>query len=109
MKKFAFPVFLFLFAFFLLFGYSLAYRSSVETITISVIGRDRVKHGDDDEKYVVYTTTETFENVDSWTFFKFNSADFQGKLNAGKIYKVKVAGWRLPIANSFRNIIEIEK
>jgi hypothetical protein len=91
----------------LVFGYSLLYRSTANEVVITVTGKDRVKN-DDTERYLIYTTGEVYENADSWTFFKFNSADFQGKLIAGKTYKVKVAGWRIPLTNSFKNIVDIE-
>ena len=94
-----------------LFGYPVVYRLSSETITIKIDDKERITTGSGEDissKYLVYSDEEVFENTDSWTFFKFNSSDVQNELKAGKEYKVKVAGWRLPFFSSYRNIIEVK-
>jgi hypothetical protein len=60
-------------------------------------------------RFLEYTTDETFENVDEWTFLKFNSADVHRKISKGGVCeRVLVAGWRIPFFSSFRNIVWVE-
>ena len=94
--------------------YDGAWYASAETLTITVTKTDRITEtsgsGKDltvTSKYLVFTENETFENTDSWLFWKFNSSDFNGKFVAGSTYKVKVAGWRIPFFSSYRNIVSI--
>lgn len=82
------------------------YKDSAEIVVVEVTGVDRVRSGDSD-KYLVYTTTETFENTDSMLFGKHNSSDFQGKFSQGGKFQVKVVGWRSGWRSSYRNIVEI--
>jgi len=102
-----------IFAFILLFaiGYSTAYVKSIQTIEITVKDKERITSGSGESlssKFIVYTEDEVFENTDSWLFFKFNSSDFQNKLDRGNTYTVKVAGWRIPFLSYYRNIVKIE-
>lgn len=88
--------------------FPVAYRSSAETISISVTGKERISQGSGDSlthKYLVYTENETFENTDSILFLKFNSSDFQRRLDGQKT--VTVAGWRVPFLSMYRNIVKI--
>lgn len=94
---------------FLVASYSVAYYFSTETIEVVIKDKERITTGNGENiksKFIVYTKDEVFENTDSWLFFKFNSADFQNKLEIGKTYKVKVAGWRVPFLSMYRNIIK---
>jgi len=94
---------------FLAASYSVAYYFSTETIQVVIKDKERITTGNGENiksKFIVYTKDEVFENTDSWLFFKFNSADFQNKLEIGKTYKVKVAGWRVPFLSMYRNIIK---
>jgi len=91
-----------------------AYIFSVETTTITVTDKERITESSGsgekmtvDSYYLVYTNVETFKNVDELMFVKVNSSDIQGKLIPNETYQVKVAGWRIPIFSSYRNIIEI--
>ena len=92
----------------LLFGYSTAYYLSSETVDITVKDKERITTGSGkniSSKFIIYSENEVFENTDSWLFFKFNSADYQNKLEVGKTYKVKVAGWRIPFLSMYRNVV----
>lgn len=88
-------------------AYPIMYRLSAETITIHVDKTERIQDGDT-QKYMVYATNETFENTDSWIFFKRNSSDVYGLIKVEQQYEVKVAGWRWPLISSYRNIIEVK-
>jgi hypothetical protein len=92
----------------LLFGYPAAYYFSSETISITIKDKERITTGSGESissKFIIYSESEVFENTDSWLFFKFNSADYQNKLEVGKTYKVKVAGWRIPFLSTYRNVV----
>ena len=92
----------------LLFGYPAAYYISSETVEITIKDKERITTGSGENissKFIVYTENEVFENTDSWLFFKFNSADYQNKLEVGKTYEVKVAGWRIPFLSVYRNVV----
>jgi len=92
----------------LIFGYPVGYRMSTEEMTILVTDKERINDSES-SKFLVYTKQGVFENTDSWLFFKFNSSDFQNKLEVGEKYKVKVAGWRLPFFSTYKNIITVKK
>ena len=68
----------------------------------TVTSGDKVK-----SKYLVYTEGEVFENTDALFSGKFNSSDVNGVLERGKMYKVKVYGWRIPFFSQYRNIVKI--
>lgn len=92
----------------LIFGYPIAYYISADDVEIKVTNKERITTGrgeNIDSKFIIYTENEVFENTDSWLFFKFNSSDYQNKIKIGKSYNAKVAGWRIPIFSSYRNII----
>lgn len=63
----------------------------------------------DDCAYRVYTDGATFENVDSYLWFKFNSADYQGALKDGYTYELKVVGWRFGFWSWFENIVDYKE
>jgi len=83
-----------------------------DTVTATVTKTARIveKSGDSvDSKYLIYTDVETFEDVDSWIYFKFNSSDVYGALKEGTTYKFTVYGWRVPFMSWYRNIVRFEK
>jgi len=92
----------------LLLGYPAAYYLSQEEIAITVTKTERVNKGDD-SKYLVFTDTETFENTDSWLFWKLDSSDLHGHMKPNNTYSVKVAGWRWKMFSSYRNIIYVKE
>ena len=63
----------------------------------------------DDCSYRVYTDGETFENVDSVIWWKFNSADYHGALKEGYTYELSVVGWRFGYRSWFENIIDYKE
>lgn len=90
----------------LLISYPIAYFSSQQVIEVTVT--DKVITVDEGlSKYLVYTDKEVLENVDETLFFKFNSSDIQSYLTVGKIYKVLVVGWRIPLISGYRNIVGV--
>jgi len=91
-----------------IFAYPVAYWSSTETKTITVKDKERVNKKES-SYYLVYCEEGEFMNDDSWLFFKWNSSEIYGDLEAGKKYKVKVAGWRWNFGSWYENIISIEE
>ena len=89
----------------LLFSWiSFPYYSS-RVVEITVTGKE-ITASNKGGHYLVFTNKETFKNVDSFAYLKYNSSDIQGKLEEGKAYKVKVNGWRIPLFSKYRNIIK---
>lgn len=89
-------------------GYS--YFASQETVTITVIEKERIleTHGKQlTAKYLVFAEGEVFENTDSLWFFKFDSSGVQLQLRNGEEYTVDVVGWRIPFLSMYRNIIRV--
>jgi hypothetical protein len=86
--------------------YGAIYYNSAETITITVVDKERVLTGDA-SKYLVFTEDEVFENTDELLFLKFNSSDIYRDLDPGQTYNVVVVGWRVPFLSMYRNIIAI--
>ncbi len=85
-----------------------------DTVTITVTKTERVQKKDGEgSEYMVWgrhaddngkNDMETFKNIDSTLFWKFDSADVQGTLEVGETYTFDVAGWRWPFFSAFRNI-----
>lgn len=99
---------IFIIVFLLLVGQPIGERLTATTTTITVDKRERV-NSQDSSYYLVWSSEgETFKCTDAWLFGKFNSSDVYGQLKEGGRYKVLVAGWRIPIFSSYRNIIRIE-
>jgi hypothetical protein len=95
----------------LLFTYPALYYISDETIEIIVSEKERITTGSGESissKFLVYSNDEVFENTDSWLYLKFASSDLQNSLKKDSTYTVKVAGWRIPLFSSYRNIISIK-
>ena len=94
-----------------LVGGSFSYYSSAEDVQITVNDKEHVmyRNGSDlEDKYMVYSESEVFENTDDIFYFKFNSSDVQNELKEGNSYNVKVVGWRIPFLSMHRNIISIK-
>lgn len=84
------------------------YISSTETVTATVLKTERVNKGEHSH-YLVYADNETFTLEDSLWFWKFNSSDQYGQIEAGKRYSFKVVGWRIPFFSFYRNILTVQK
>lgn len=61
------------------------------------------------DTYLVFTTDETYMNIDSPAYLKFNSSDIQGKLVMSGCFKIKYYGFRIPIFSMYKNIIKAER
>lgn len=98
------------FLFILVLGvYTLQDYYILDKVTVNVTGKDNVCRNagsSNDCKYIIYSESETFENTDSWLYFKFNSRDFQGKIHDGEM-TLGVYGWRVPFFSMSRNIVKI--
>lgn len=91
-------------------AYVTVYMSTSEVIELHVTDKERiVDRSGDDSRYLVHGEDETFENVDSILFLKWNSTDVQRELRKGETYEVRVVGWRIRILSTYRNIINIER
>ena len=94
-----------------LVGGSFAYYGSTEEVQVTVNDKEHVmyRNGSDlEDKYMVYSNDEVFENTDDLFYFKFNSSDVQNELKVDSSYTVKVVGWRIPVLSMHRNIISIK-
>jgi len=79
---------------------------------VKITGKERIVEsaGDNvDSYYLIFTNKETFKNEDSFIHGKFNSSDFQAKMEIDSVYNVKVSGKRIPFLSMYRNILEYEK
>lgn len=81
--------------------------TTADEVVVTVTGKERITNGDS-SKYLVFTEGETFKNTDSFFYFKFNSSDLYGKLKEGRVYRLKVYGYRVPFLSWYRNIVSIE-
>jgi len=89
---------------------SAVYYNSVEEVEIKVNDKEHVmyRNGSDlEDKYLVYSDAEVFENTDDLFYFKFNSSDVQNELKVDNSYTVKVIGFRVPCLSSHRNILSV--
>jgi len=59
-----------------------------------------------ESKYLIFTDTETFENIDSWLALKFNSSDVYGAIPVGAKCAFTVTGFRIPFFSMYRNILD---
>jgi len=64
---------------------------------------------DNNSKYLIFTTNEVFENCDSYFFAKFDSSDFENRIEKNKTYRFRVSGYRIPFFSMYRNIIEVKE
>lgn len=90
----------------LVFGVGYPYVTSDEVV-VTVTGKERIV-SKESSKYLIFTDGETFQNTDSLFYFKFNSSDLYGKLKEGRVYRMKVYGYRVPFLSWYRNIVSIE-
>jgi len=90
-----------------IFAYPVAYRLSATTVDAKVVKTEAVNTAKS-HTYLVFVEGETFQVADSWLFLRFSSSDCYGSINPGATYRMKVAGWRVPLLSWYRNIIEAE-
>jgi hypothetical protein len=82
------------------------YISTEEDVSFIVVDKERVTEKET-SKYLIFTENETFENVDSLFYLKYNSSDLYGKIIIGNKYCAKVVGYRYPLLSLYRNIVKI--
>ena len=81
-----------------------------KVVTVTGVTSKRLKeHGEMRDVYLVFTTDETYKNVDSPAYLKFNSSDIQGKLIQTGRFKIQYYGFRVPILSMYKNITKAEK
>lgn len=92
-----------------------AYQLSYETVTVTVEDKNTVfdQNAAPDEGYapqnwLIYTPSEVFKVSANWTHGEFSAAERYHALKVGQTYSVRVAGWRVPALNWYRDIVEIE-
>ena len=83
-----------------------AWNATETQVTATVTKAERVNYGDT-SKYLIFTQSETFENVDSYIFMKFNSSDVYATIFPGETYCFHVVGWRVEYWSMYRNIIDL--
>ena len=102
----------FLVIFIIIFSVKIIEFTSTDTIDVTVTDKQSivVRNGDDvDNKYLIFTDKEVFENIDALLKGKLNSSDVQGSLIIGKKYTLEVYGWRIPFLSSYRNITNVKE
>jgi hypothetical protein len=79
-------------------------------VTVTGVTTKRVTdHGKPRDIYLVFTDDETYKNVDSPAYLKFNSSDIQGKLIVTGRFRIEYYGFRVPVLSTYKNIIKAEK
>lgn len=92
--------------FFLGFSYLFFEKFLTEKeICITVINKE--KFGIEEDKYLIFTPEEVFENSDSFYHRKTNAEIIYRKLERGITYRVKVVGVYMPGLPRLRNITEV--
>ena len=81
-------------------------RCTEDTVTITVEDKAVKRHGDSDDKYLIYTDNGTYEITDSLAYWRWDSSDLYGKMKVGHTYECKICGWRIPFLSTYKNIIE---
>ena len=112
MKKIIAGIIAIIVLFVALIGWDIHINTNDHVYTIEVTDKERVNYNKDG-KYLIYgrvdNNTLVLENTDSWYRGKFNSSDFYAEIEVGKAYKVTVVGYRIPIFDSYENIIEFKE
>lgn len=78
-----------------------------EVVTAQVTEK-LTKRGTNEDKYLVFTQGEVFENTDSLLRLKFNSSDIYGRIPDGATCTFLVNGWRFQFLSMYRNILEAD-
>ena len=82
--------------------------STLEKMHITIEDKQRITTGSK-SKYMIFTSSETFEDTDSFFHSKYNSTDIYSDLKIGCSYEVSAYGKRIPFFSTYRNIVEIIK
>lgn len=97
-------IFLILLVLFAPIGYCSALKSSSRLITVQVDDRERQ---DSAGRYLVFAPDTEYQVDDSIIFWKWDASSRYNKLDPGKEYRVRVAGWRVHFLSMYPNIIEV--
>lgn len=85
--------------------YSVGYLNTIETTTITVKEKDHVNND-----LMIYTERgEVLFVKDSFLACEFGALEKYGSIDAGKTYRVEVAGWRSKFLPSYRDLLTIEE
>lgn len=76
-----------------------------EEIIITVVNKE--KFGTEDDRYLIFTPEEVFENSNNFYQRKTNAELVYKKLERGITYRVKVVGVYMPGLRRLRNITEV--
>lgn len=87
-------------------GYRQALHNSIETRTFTV---GKVERGTDDKPDLVYTDVGVFSVQDSFWLWKFDTSDRYSKIQSGKTYTCKAAGWRIRFLSEWENIFDCQE
>lgn len=85
--------------------------STARNVDFTVQRVERVTNADGNgAKYLVWSQEgDTYQNIDSFWWLKYNSSDVQGQLVPGKKITAKISGLRFGFFSWYPNIIEVEK
>ncbi|ESQ84434.1 hypothetical protein AEAC466_08760 [Asticcacaulis sp. AC466] len=84
-------------------------HGSKDVVVTGVDHKVMKDHGQVKDVYLVFTTDETYKNVDSPAYLKFNSSDIQGKLIQTGRFRISYYGFRIPMFSMYKNITKAEK
>jgi hypothetical protein len=88
-----------------LFRLAFGYYTHV-TVTDKVLKTERVMNPEGaGSKYLIFGAHETYENMDSFLNWKFNSSDVYGAILPGQTCTFVVYGWRIPFFSWYRNLV----
>lgn len=83
------------------------YHDHIATCTVT--DKDRSSDGHGNSNYRIYTKQcGVLGNYDQWLVGKTASADIQGQVQPGHTYRLRIVGWRLPVASEFPNVVSVE-
>ena len=110
-------VVLFVLAIVVFFGFngcatSVAQMNTHEEVS-TVCSKESVQTGSGDSRsheYRIYTSSQTYVVKDYYgsNGTRFNSADLYGRIEVGRVYRIKSFGYRVPALSRFWNIETIE-
>ncbi len=85
--------------------YPLTHFVTMDTVTAIVTDKERITDKSGENRFIIWTKDDTFQNSDSLLSLKFRSSDLYGKIAEGDNCTFKVNFWRIPIMSRYRNII----
>jgi hypothetical protein len=91
-------------------AYPAAYYSQWDTQEATVTSKERitkVREGNDNSYYLVYTDKGTFKVEDSIVLFRFNSSDLYGSIKADSTYTFNTVGFRAGFLSEYPNVVSI--